>query len=196
MTDRSVLVTTQKHQPSQHQGTGWKHNMGLGTFISDKKQVAAGWESESSRVQTEEGRGTLGCFQNTSRSSRETETELQCLLWKILPHLKTPQSPLLWWWWWKRFVLIRSEAFLLSCPLLTSLPLPLWPSSHPSSHSPSWVQLKVWERPSVPSSSRGNRKGISAVVQELLLEPRVLRWPLGVREVTRCDPVPQSATQA
>lgn len=47
--------------------------MGLGTFISDKKQVAAGWESKSSRVQTEEGRGTLGCFQNTSRSSRETE---------------------------------------------------------------------------------------------------------------------------
>lgn len=35
------------------------------------------------------------------------------------------------------------------------LPLPLWTSSHPSSHSPSWVLLKLSERPSAPGSSQG-----------------------------------------
>lgn len=56
-------------------------------------------------------------------------------------------------------------------PLLASLPLR--PSSHPSSHSPSWVLLRFPERPSAPQPHTGKWREIpeSGFV---LLEPR---WP-------------------
>lgn len=106
------------------------------------------------------GKKTLDCLQNTKeQGERKGEAEGDFLvswpLWDFLPHLKTLESPLLWWWWWKQLVLNRSEACLLFCPLLASLPLPLRISSHPSPHSPSWVLLKLSERPSAPGSSQG-----------------------------------------
>lgn len=126
-------------------------------YLTEEKQTGIEWPQKEGDKQ--EGGGKTwdrAREKEKGRERAETEGEFQMswVLRAILPHSKTLESPL-WWWWWKQLVLHRSDASLLFCPLLASLPFPLWTSSHPSSHSPSWVLLKLSERPSAPGPSLG-----------------------------------------
>lgn len=157
-----------KHELSDDRGTlnvswDWKQ--------TDTQTRNKGLQSEKQQGTNRRGRGkkTLDCLLNTEEKGERNggdrgTVSMSWLLWDFLPHLKTLESPLLWWWWWKQLVLNRSEACLPFCPLLTSLPLPLQTSSHPSSHSPSWVLLKLSERPSAPGSSQGRGGGNSTLL--------------------------------
>ena len=85
------------------------------------------WEnpqSQYNRGQTEEEGGNHWAVFKTQRRRKNRDTGRgsgSWLLWDFLP--PSLQIPLLWWW--KQFVLTRSEAWLLVCPLLTSLTLSL-----------------------------------------------------------------------
>lgn len=173
--------------------------MGLRQIISLTRNRQETSGCRGNKGQTKEGGGKTkdrAEGKKREKSGDRGRVSVSWLLWDVLPHLKPLGSPL--WWWWKQLVLNRSDACLLFCPLLASLPLPLrtllptlpltlLPEFCSNSHSdhlpPAPAREEEGKFHSVTSGGGGGSPQ----------EP--LRGSPSVSQMIRCKPVPHSATQ-